>query len=62
MVPFGEMLEDRVSRAARSQPSPKADLVMALLEKPLPMLTQNLFAEPEEQFSPRQEQLPVLLT
>lgn len=62
MVPFGVMLEDRVSRAARSQPSPKADLVMALLEKPLPILTQNLFAEPEEQFSPQQEQLLVLLT
>lgn len=39
MVPFGAMLEGRVPHAARSQPSPEADLVMAWLQKLVPMLT-----------------------
>lgn len=63
MVPFGVMLEDRVPRTARSQPSPKANLIMAWLQKLLPILTRDLSVEAEEQFSPvspRQEQVLVL--
>ena len=61
MVPSGVMLEDRVPHAARSQPCPKADLVTAWLQKLVPVMTWNLSAEAEEQFSPGSPRQEVVL-